>query len=80
MLTSQAIIPPPPATSAPYPCLYKDVDSGLVVLFTDLHNGTVVVANGEYALGHYDDDWSPCSDRDEWTILPPGTVVTLKVS
>ena len=36
-----------------YPVLRKDVDSELVVLFTDEHKGVVLVANNHWSFGQH---------------------------
>ena len=41
-----------------YPVLRKDVDSELVVLFTDEHKGVVLVANNFWSFGPYYDNYT----------------------
>ena len=36
-----------------YPVLRKDVDSELVVLFTDEHKGVVLIANNHWSFGQH---------------------------
>ena len=57
-----------------YPCLKKS-EGNLVVLFTDENSGTVVVPDGFYELGYYDEDWDECG---EFTPLPEGQSITLE--
>ena len=56
-----------------YPILMKHDKSNLVVLFSGLGRGVVVVVAGNRKIGHYRDDWLTCS----FTPLSHSQVVTL---
>lgn len=61
-----------------FPALYKNKDSGYVVMFYSAEAGTVVFApNGAHGVGNYDDCWVPCYQGACWTRLPAGSKVTL---
>lgn len=40
-----------------FPCLMQCETEGIVVLFTSLHEGTVLVGNDDYGVGYTYDDW-----------------------
>lgn len=60
-----------------FPILARDKE--LFILFTDKCKGIVLSAppDSPYGVGDYCNDWIPVTDRDSWTILPPGDSVTL---
>lgn len=60
-----------------FPALYEDPLSTLVVLAETPGAGTVVVANCDWSVGDYSDDWDNFEDAASWRRLPPGASVTL---
>jgi hypothetical protein len=52
----------------------------MVVLFTAVKTGTVVVTKNDCRpIGWSSDTWFPVHDAHVWEILPPGSQVTLTV-
>jgi hypothetical protein len=60
-----------------YPVLAQSKVDGVVVLFTGLRAGIVVVAGEKECLGKFQDLWAPVVDTAFWEILPAGTEVRL---
>lgn len=60
-----------PEAKAIFPQLYKSVDSSLVVLFTDVFIGTIVMEGSDCSskLGEYSESWVDCTDTDEWELF-----------
>ncbi len=68
-------------TSKPqYPLLAKCAKTtGLVVLFSSEKCGTVLEGGrSTQPVGTYCQSWYSAENANEWTILPEGSVVTLK--
>jgi hypothetical protein len=40
-----------------YPCLMKGEQSGVIVLFSSLNEGTVLNLTEDYELGHHSENW-----------------------
>lgn len=74
-MKSKVLIPEPPVVYE-FP-LFAKASSGLIVLFTDNQEGTVVDGGAsKQTIGYYNNNWIPVTD-DHWTILPKGSTVTL---
>lgn len=57
--------------------LFAKAPNGLIVLFTDNQEGTVVDSGASKKnIGYYNVNWISVTD-DHWTILPKGSTVTL---
>ena len=64
-------------SSVSFPLLAESKDL-TVVLFTSFTAGTVVnEGESDFHLGHYSQAWISCDNIDAWTILSPGSTVTL---
>lgn len=50
-----------------YPVLMKNIDSELVVLFTSVQAGVVLVPDTYNGKGEYSTDWLSASDPKGWT-------------
>jgi hypothetical protein len=72
-----------------FPALYRNINAGFIVLFTDTCSGTVIVPGGRFEIrfeiGHCesesmeDDDsgWCACTNSAMWDRLPSGTEIVL---
>lgn len=60
---SITLIPPQTVKSLTYK---KDVNSSLVICFTDLQEGTVVIPNEHYNAGTYKDTWYEFNNTTKW--------------
>lgn len=65
-------------TAPTFPALYLEKNLNLVILFTSVNFGIVVVGNGYYEIG-YSSHARNCTD-DEWLRLPVGSKVVLTQS
>ncbi|MBV8248475.1 MAG: hypothetical protein JO200_08480 [Comamonas sp.] len=57
------------AQAIKFPCVRKDRNSGMLVLFTAETRGTVIKACESmptHPVGFYSDGWAGASDRSEW--------------
>lgn len=58
---------PPLNEPEKYPVLKKAAGSGFIVLFINLHSGTVVGnPTGGAELGKYNTNWIRCTDKVHW--------------
>ena len=62
-----------PDKDLPYPLMARR--KGIVVLFAGPTTGTVLESDGDYVIGHYDEEWV---DINEWEILSPESRVILR--
>ena len=68
----------PEGTQQQFPALYKTINCGAVMLFTDETTATVVVSSTVHDLGHHDDGgWASCHSTNCWQRLPSGSQVIL---
>lgn len=82
-MTIEDITKPQAALSKPeFPLFAKAICAGPIagalVLFTSEKEGFQITS--QFLGQHWSECWTSCWDTDVWTILPPGTEVTLKVS
>lgn len=57
-----------------FPCLMKDCESGLVVLFTNAKEGTVLSAARGWSIGSYHSEWLSATNKAYWEPSPPITL------
>jgi hypothetical protein len=80
-MKSTLTIPTTEVTPSIFPCLAQNLESELIVLFSEEGKGTVIFEKKRdfHLIGDYSESWSGPSNSDYWKILPPGTSITLTV-
>lgn len=60
-----------------FPCIFRAVDSGEIVLFVKKNNGTVIKkGNSNYELGHYSSQLISCDQTATWEVFHGSVTLT----